>query len=220
MMSRVGSYDSNLPVTIVSTLNNSYYVFYNSRINNNDNNSVIPRGGLLMQIISYNDSRDEIQGTFVYQISQPNMTINSVYCDNSYNYIDCIVSINSNNTTRYIFIHLSQSGLPRFPSEIYNLPNVTGLSHHQGWRAKTMPFGSYILGFTAYDDNDHNTYHYIYAYNDGSNTQMPLKSPGPFLTNYFGANVIMDNDTFLIASQYTINNASWSLLTIQLPWPN
>ncbi|RIB06965.1 hypothetical protein C2G38_2215715 [Gigaspora rosea] len=27
----------------------------------------------------------------------------------------------------------------------------------------------------------------------------------------------MDNNTFLLASQYTTNNASWSLLTIQLP---
>ncbi|RIB25260.1 hypothetical protein C2G38_2241521 [Gigaspora rosea] len=38
-----------------------------------------------------------------------------------------------------------------------------------------------------------------------------------FLQITFGANVIMDNNTFLLASQYTTNNASWSLLTIQLP---
>ncbi|RIB12207.1 hypothetical protein C2G38_2201284 [Gigaspora rosea] len=44
-----------------------------------------------------------------------------------------------------------------------------------------------------------------------------LGSPSPFLTNYFEANVIMDNNTFLLALQYTTNNASWSLLTIQLP---
>ncbi|RIB20988.1 hypothetical protein C2G38_2140885 [Gigaspora rosea] len=148
------------------------------------------------------------------------MTINSVDCDTSVIFgitdIVCIVSVNINNTTRYISIQLTQSELSSIPSEIYNLLNVTGLSH-QGWRAKTMPFGSYILGLTAYDDNDHNTYHYIYAYDDNHNTQVPLKPPSPFLTNYFGANVIMDNNTLLLASQYTTNNASWSLLTIKLP---
>ncbi|RIB15437.1 hypothetical protein C2G38_2319518 [Gigaspora rosea] len=226
VMCEVPSYD--IPVTIVSTLNNGYLAFYyNDTMNKNDNNSydnnsLLPRGGLYVQIISYNDSRSGIQGTYAYQISQPNMKINSVYCDTSvlYTYsIYCIVSVNSNNTARYISIPLSQSGFPlHLPneSEIYDLPNVDGLSH-QGWRAKTMASAAYILGLTAYDDNDHSTYHYIYAYDDFVNTQIPLTTPSPFLTNYFGANVIMDNNTFLLASQYTTNNASWSLLMIQLP---
>ncbi|KAF0450264.1 hypothetical protein F8M41_002203 [Gigaspora margarita] len=222
VMNDVDSYYSYQPITIVSTLNNGYLAFYNDTVNNNDNNSLLRRGGLYVQIISYNDSERIPQGTYAYQISQPNMTINSAYCDTfilfGY-YIDCIVSVNSNNTTRYISVWLRQSGLSLSfsPSEIYNLPNVTGLSH-QGWRAKIMPFGGYILGLTAYDDNDDNTYHYIYAYDDLNNTQIPLKSPSPFLTNYFGVNVIMNNNTVLLASQYTTDNASWSLLTIQLPF--
>ncbi|RIB07572.1 hypothetical protein C2G38_418510 [Gigaspora rosea] len=218
LMSGVFSHDLNNPlVTMVSTLNNGYLVFYNDTINNNDKNSLLSRGGLYVQIISYNHSGLAVQWTYAYQISQPNMTINSVYCDTLSALIYCIVSVNINNTTRYIFVQLSQSGLSTsIPSEIYNLPNVTGLSH-QGWRAKIMPFDGYILGLTAYDDNDHNTYHYIYPYYNIKNTQIPLKFPNPFLTNYFGANVIMDNNTLLLASQYTTNNASWSLLTIQLP---
>ncbi|CAG8511464.1 10522_t:CDS:2, partial [Dentiscutata heterogama] len=46
---------------------------------------------------------------------------------------------------------------------------------------------------------------------------MSLKSPGPFFTNYLGANAITSNNTFLLASPYTIDNNSWSLLTIPLP---
>ncbi|KAF0501473.1 hypothetical protein F8M41_020002 [Gigaspora margarita] len=38
-----------------------------------------------------------------------------------------------------------------------------------------------------------------------------------FLTNYFGVNAIMMNNTFLLASPYTNDNISWSLLTIPLP---
>ncbi|RIB00445.1 hypothetical protein C2G38_2150866 [Gigaspora rosea] len=143
VMSKTIGYVLDQPLTIMSTLNNGYLAFFNV----DDNNSLLPRE-LYVRIISYNDSK-VIQGTYVYQIPQPNMIINSVCCDSTLFYIDCIVSVNSNNTTRYILIHLSQSGLPSFlGGEIDNLPNVTGLSH-KGWRAKTMPFGGYILGLTV-----------------------------------------------------------------------
>ncbi|KAF0532032.1 hypothetical protein F8M41_011541 [Gigaspora margarita] len=133
--------------------------------------------------------------------------------------ITCIVFISNNITTYYVPIDLSSSGIVKEPP-------VTYLSR-QGLRAKIMPFGGFILGVTAYDNNDNKTYHNMYVYNGTIITlgKIPSKhfltnitsmSPERLLTNYFGVNAITQNNTFLLASPYTNDNISWSLLTIPL----
>ncbi|RIB28423.1 hypothetical protein C2G38_2157943 [Gigaspora rosea] len=207
-------------VTIVSTVDNGYLAIFNYTGKSYNDNSLSPLGGLFAIFInysqtSYNKTQDNYDDdiNYIYQITQPNIIINSVYCDVSGRFIICMVSIISNNATGYVQIYLKSSG-----NVIKLLTNVTNQTQ-QGLRAKTMPFGGYILGVTAYDDNDNNTYHYIYTYDD-YNVQIPLKLPGPFLTNYFGVNTITQNNTFLLASPYTNDNISWSLLTISLPSVN
>ncbi|RIB12647.1 hypothetical protein C2G38_2200047 [Gigaspora rosea] len=107
----------------------------------------------------------------------------------------------SNITTYYIQIYISSSGISKRPLIIH-------LSQ-QGLSAKITPVGGYILGVTAYDNNDNNTHYYIYAYDDINNT---LTLPESFLTN-------SRDNTFLLASPYKNDNITWSLLTIPLPMP-
>ncbi|RIB26540.1 hypothetical protein C2G38_235104 [Gigaspora rosea] len=200
-------------IAILSTFDNGYLAVFNCT---KRNDLLLQNGGPYAIFIPSNKANFKYTGTYIYQID-PNMIINSIYCDTSVIYIICIISVNNNNnnTTHYVEVFLDSSGAVIYTDIIYEHPNVTGLSQ-QGWKAKTMPFGGYILGLTAYDDNDDNTYHYIYAY-DQNNSQILLKSPDHFLTNYFGINTIMNNNTFLLVSPYTIDNTSWSLLTIPLP---
>ncbi|CAG8558911.1 11509_t:CDS:2, partial [Scutellospora calospora] len=177
------SYNYSL-VTIISTVDNGYIAVSNDTQYNSD--LLLPLGGLYTSFIPYNQSHYNPERQ-IY-ITQPNITINSVYCDNScYGVIICIVSVNSKNTLHYLEIELDSVGAVLIMNIIYEHPNVTGL-YQQSWSAKIMPFCSYILG--------------------------------PFLTNYFGVNTIMNNNTFLLASPYTNNNTSWSLLTIPLPLPD
>ncbi|RIB14902.1 hypothetical protein C2G38_1616034 [Gigaspora rosea] len=213
---------SNSPITIISTVDNGYVIvtvfdgILESYKKSDNSDSLLPRGGLHAFFISYNKTETSyninFKGTDIYQISQPNMTISSVYCDTTDIYIMCIVSVNNKITMHYVSIIFDSSGVVRSRKVI---SDVTGLSQ-QSWSAKILPFGGFILGLTAYNNIDNNTYHYIYAYNI-SNSQIPLKSPGPFLTNYFGANAITNNNTFLLALPYAIDNISWSLLTIPVP---
>ncbi|KAF0504106.1 hypothetical protein F8M41_019642 [Gigaspora margarita] len=217
---------SNSPITIISTVDNGYIIVtvFDGTLESDNSDSLLPRGGLYAFFIPYDNNypgtsyNNNYTGTDIYQISQPNMTISSVYCDTADILIMCIVSVNSNITMHYVSIFFDSSGVVLSRKVISDLPNVIGLSQ-QSWSAKILPFGGFILGLTAYDYIDNNTYHYIYAYNV-SISQMPLKSPGPFLTNYFGANAITNNNTFLLASPYAIDNISWSLLTILVPTGN
>ncbi|RIB27780.1 hypothetical protein C2G38_2159767 [Gigaspora rosea] len=205
---------SNSPITIISTVDNGYIivtVFY-STLESDNSDLLLPHGGLHALFISYNNtgtcSNNNYKGADIYQISQPNMTISSVYCDTTDIFIMCMVSVNSNITMHYVSIIFDSSGVVLSRKVISDIPNVTGLSQ-QSWSAKILPFGGFILGLTAY----------IYAYGV-NNSQIFLKSPGPFRTNYFGANAITNNNTFLLASPYAINNISWSLLTIPVPTGN
>ncbi|RIB27749.1 hypothetical protein C2G38_1694379 [Gigaspora rosea] len=208
---------SNSPITIISTVDNGYIIVtvFDGTLESDNSDLLLPRGGLYAFFIPYNDN---YTGTDIYQISQPNMTISSVYCDTTDIYIICIVAVNSNITTHYVSISFDSSGVVHSRKVISDLPNVTGLSQ-QSWSAKILPFGGFILGLTAYNNIDNNTYHYIYAYGV-NNSQIPLKSSGPFLTNYFGANSITNNNTFILASPYANDNISWSLLTIPVPTGN
>ncbi|RIB22336.1 hypothetical protein C2G38_1005999 [Gigaspora rosea] len=79
-----------------------------------------------------------------------------------------------------------------------------------------MPFGGYILDATKYNISDGLNYSYIFAY-DKFDLPAILDSQGPFITNAFGVNALLYNNTFLLASPYTNDmNTSWSLLTIPL----
>ncbi|KAF0501470.1 hypothetical protein F8M41_020001 [Gigaspora margarita] len=197
-------------ITIVSTIDSGYLAIFNYTLQTYyENNSLSPRGGLCANFIPYNHTRAYSNQTIeIYQITQPNMIINSVNCDESDKLIICIASISNNITTSYVRIYLYSSG------------NVEGndiiKQSQQGLRAKIMPFGGYILGVTACENNDKNTYHQIYAYSGSGINQ---KSSEHFLTNYFGVNAIMQNNTFLLASPYINDNVTWSLLTIPLPIP-
>ncbi|CAG8543774.1 11514_t:CDS:2, partial [Scutellospora calospora] len=156
-------------VTIISTVDNGYIAVSNNTQYNSD--LLLPLGGLYTSFIPYNQ-----YNTYNYNserqiyITQTNMTINSVSCDNScYGFILCIVTvISSNNILHYLKMFLDSVGAVLTMDIIYEHPN----------------------------------------------------SPGPFLTNYFGVNAIMNNNTLLLASPYTNNNTSWSLLTIPLPLPD
>ncbi|KAF0504105.1 hypothetical protein F8M41_019641 [Gigaspora margarita] len=216
---------SNSPITTMSTVDNGYIIV--AVFNGTDNSdSLLPRGGLYAFFIPYDNNypgtsnNNNYKGTDIYQISQPNMTISSVYCDTTDIFMICVVSIHSNITMdyRYVSIFFDSSGMVRSRKVLYDLPNVTGLSQ-QSWSTKILPFGGFILGLTVYNNTDNNTYYYIYAY-DVNNSQIPLNSSEPFLTNYFGANAITNNNTFLLASPYAIDNISWSLLTIPVPTGN
>ncbi|KAF0537646.1 hypothetical protein F8M41_008312 [Gigaspora margarita] len=197
-------------ITIVSTIDNGYLAIFNFTQRINQDNLLIPHGGLCANFIPYNYMKAYAsQSIGIYQIPQYDMMINSVYCDQATRFITCIVSISNNIMANYIVIYL------------YSPVNVEGFyvinQTQQGLRGKIMPFGGYILGVTAYDNNNNNTYHYIYTHDDQNHT---LKSPGPLLTNCFGVNAIIQNATFLLASPYTNDNISWSLITIPLPKPS
>ncbi|CAG8453829.1 2566_t:CDS:2 [Dentiscutata heterogama] len=79
-----------------------------------------------------------------------------------------------------------------------------------------MPFGRYILDAANYNQIYNKSYHYIYSYDEYS-IPVILDSKGTFITNTFGVNALLYNNTFLLASPYTNNiNTSWSLFTIPL----
>ncbi|CAG8589503.1 3561_t:CDS:2, partial [Dentiscutata heterogama] len=192
-------------MSTVSTIDGGYLAIFRYTQENN-NNSLVSHSGLCTMFIFYNQTSDHSHAVNIYQIPQPNITINSVDCDVSYIYITCIVSIYSDNTTYIVQIILLSSG------NIAQLDLITNQTQ-QGLRAKIMPFGGYILDVTTYDNNDDNTYCYIYIYNGLNKT---LNSSNHFLTNYFSANTITQNNTFLLASPSTNDNNSWSLLNIPI----
>ncbi|CAG8569363.1 3237_t:CDS:2, partial [Dentiscutata heterogama] len=202
------------PIAKMPTGDNGYAIVVTFTVESNSVNSFIQNGELYLIFIPYNKAANNNGPKLFYKITQPNI-INSAYCniDPFAEGIYCTVSDNSSHYTRIRLSSSKISGLPTFTA-ISDLPNITGL-FQQGWETKAMPFGGYILDVTAHDDNDNNTYHYIYAYDD-FNTLITSNSSGPYLTNFLGANAIIRNNTFLLASPHT-NENSWSLLTIQLP---
>ncbi|CAG8606445.1 2588_t:CDS:2, partial [Dentiscutata heterogama] len=213
LMPSIGITGSNTQyslMSIVSTIESGYLTIFRY-VQESNNSSLVPYGGGLFTIfIYYNQHKqtsDRPHAVNIYQITQPTMIIKSVDCDVAGIDITCIVSINSNNTTYSVQILLYSSG------NILELFEVTNQTQ-QGLRAKIMPFNGYILSVTTYDNNDDNTYYYIYIYKGYDNT---LNSSNHFLTNYFSANTITQNNTFLLALPSTNDNISWSLLNISLP---
>ncbi|RIB06060.1 hypothetical protein C2G38_543607 [Gigaspora rosea] len=163
----------------------------------------------------------------LYQINQPNMRAGSVSCDivNALTFGNnhtCIMSIsNLNNTeTYYVKINFLLSGAVLSSNVIrLDFPNVTlsnatfpdfNLTFKQGWSIKSMPSGGYTIHTTS------NNAHYIYAYGEDNNP-IPIYT-NSFLTNSFGANAVINNNTFLLASSNTnFQHTSWSLITTPLP---
>ncbi|KAF0558620.1 hypothetical protein F8M41_008540 [Gigaspora margarita] len=96
-------------------------------------------------------------------------------------------------------------------TSVYCDISASSLGSPASFDSKNITIRWLYIGVTAYDNNDNNTYYYIYPV--GLPDKMSL---GPFLTNYFGVNAITQNNTFLLASPYTNDNISWSLLTIPL----
>ncbi|KAF0523212.1 hypothetical protein F8M41_015437 [Gigaspora margarita] len=182
-------------ITIVPTIDNGYLVIFNYTLRNN---SIL---GLCANFITYNDTRTNFSELFsidIFQTIKSNMIITSVYCGLYVSLLNCIVFLN-NITTYYVEIHLGSSGDVYYSSNLVPKPQ-------QGLTAKMLPLGGYMLDVTAYDNDDNNTYYYIFYTDDRA-----------FLTNYFGVNAITRNNTFLLASPYTNDNISWSLHIIPLP---
>ncbi|KAF0530600.1 hypothetical protein F8M41_012087 [Gigaspora margarita] len=189
-------------ITIVPTVENGYLAFFSYT---NYYFSITPRIGLCAIPIYYNQIRDN-QKSVIYQTEQP---IESVSCGETDSFIYCIVSIRSNNGTFngtfYERIQIYPSGIEFSTHEIY--------SDHRNLRAKMMSFDDFIFDFTEYNNTNNNIYYHIYYYNASSKR---LEQQNSFIiTNYFGVNAVTQNHAFLLASS-TIDNSSWSLLTISL----
>ncbi|KAF0526279.1 hypothetical protein F8M41_014110 [Gigaspora margarita] len=198
-------------ITIVPTIDSGYLAIFQYTQRNN-NHSLTAYGGLCANLIRYNQTVQTSRSIDIYPLVHSDSIIKSVYCDEANIMITCIIFLSSNTTTYYIQIYITSSGSETEPPTIHQ--------SQQGLSAKIMPVGGYILGATVYDnnDNDNNAYYYIHAYDDINNTlSLPEES---FLTNNFGVNAITQNNTFLLASPYTNDNITWSLLTIPLPLSN
>ncbi|CAG8784551.1 26167_t:CDS:2, partial [Racocetra persica] len=151
----------------------------------NDGSSLLAKRGGLYASFISYNLSLPLNQAQLYQVTLNNITYNGLYCD-------------------YAIL----AGTVINVKLIKDIPNVTDL-FKQSWKMKTMPFGGYIL------ENTVNNIHYIYPYNDETDTQIP--SPIQFDTNSLDVTAIMrNNNTFLLASPYT-NNGYWSLLTTQLP---
>ncbi|KAF0396189.1 hypothetical protein F8M41_010121 [Gigaspora margarita] len=219
---------SNYSMPIISTVDGGYAIFHTYNSYDNNSNLLLSRGGLSVTFVSYNQSQTAPSREMVlYQITQPNMRAGSVSCDTVNaltfgNNHTCIMSIsNLNNTeTYYVKINFLLSGAVLssniIPLDFHNvaLSNITSpdfnLTFKQGWSVQSMPSGGYTLHRASKNA------HYIYAYGEDNNP-IPIHT-NSFLTNSFGANAVINNNTFLLASSDTnFQNTSWSLITIQLP---
>ncbi|KAF0433390.1 hypothetical protein F8M41_005075 [Gigaspora margarita] len=200
--------DSNMDyslITIVPTVKDGYLAIFNYT---NPRFSITPRNGLCAIPISYNKPEFS-QKIVIFQTEQP---INSVYCDETDSFIYCIASIHFKNESFngmiYEQIKIYPSGNVFSTREIYSDQSSLSL------RAKKTSLHDLIFDVTEYNNTDKNIYYNIYHYNK---TESRLEKLNSFIiTNYFCVNAVTQNNTFLLASPNTINNASWSLLTIQL----
>ncbi|KAF0532033.1 hypothetical protein F8M41_011542 [Gigaspora margarita] len=201
--------DSNMNyslITIVSTVENGYLAIFNYTKSHSD---ITPRIGLCAVPISYNKTKYN-QKIIIYQAEQP---INSVSCDETDSFIYCIVSTHFNNETFngtiYEKIKIYPSGNVFSTHEIY--------SDQRNLRAKMTSFGDLIFDDIEYNTVDNKIYYHIYYYNAFVPRSKRLKRHNSFIiTKYFSVNAVTQNHTFLLASPNTINNISWSLLTIPL----
>ncbi|KAF0526265.1 hypothetical protein F8M41_014098 [Gigaspora margarita] len=198
--------DSNMNyslIAIVPTFENGYLAIFNYT---NPYVSIIPRFGLCAIPISYDQTRDN-QKSVIFQTEQP---IDSVSCGETDSFIHCIVSIHVNNETfngtLYERIQIYPSGIEFSTHVIY--------SDQRSLRAKMTSFGDLIFDFTEYNFMNNNIYYHLYYYDSSASR---LEQQNSFIiTNYFSVNTVTQNNNFLLASPNTINNISWSLLTISL----
>ncbi|RIB04928.1 hypothetical protein C2G38_2119607, partial [Gigaspora rosea] len=116
-------------ITIVPTNENGYLAIFNYM---NHNFSITPRIGLCAISISDNQTKDN-KKSVIFQTEQP---IDSVSCDETDSFINCIVSIRFNNGTFngtfYERIQIYPSGIEFSTQEIY--------SDQRSLRAKMMSF--------------------------------------------------------------------------------
>ncbi|KAF0555237.1 hypothetical protein F8M41_017625 [Gigaspora margarita] len=192
-------------ITIVPTVEDGYLAIFNYT---NPRLGITPRIGLCAIPISYNNPKVS-KKIVIFQAEQP---INSVSCDEAGSFIYCIASIHFNNETFngmiYEQIKIYPSGNVFSNQEIYSDHRSLNL------RAKITSFGDLIFDVTEYNNTDQNIYYNIYYYNDSASLLEQLNSF--IITNYFSVNAVAQNNALLLASPSTIDNISWSLLTIPL----
>ncbi|KAF0555236.1 hypothetical protein F8M41_017624 [Gigaspora margarita] len=200
--------DSNMNyslITIVPTVEDGYLAIFNYT---NLHYSITPRIGLCAIPISYNNPNFS-QKIVIFQAEQP---FNSVSCDEAGSFIYCIVAIHFNNKTFngmiYEQIQVYPSGNAFSNHEIYSDQNSLSL------RAKITSFGDLIFDATKYNNVDEKIYYNIYYYNASESRLEQLNSF--VIANYFSVNTVAQNNALLLASPSTIDNISWSLLTIPL----
>ncbi|RIB25740.1 hypothetical protein C2G38_2066781 [Gigaspora rosea] len=205
--------DSNMDyslITIVPTVEDGYLAIFNYT---NPHFSIAPRIGLCAIPISYNNPKFS-QKIIIFQAEQP---INSISCDQTDSFIYCIVSIHFINET---FNGMIYEQIQVYPSgNAFTNQGIYSDQHSLSLRTKTTSFCDLIFDATEYNNTDENVYYNIYYYNNASESR--LEQLNSFIiTNYFSVNAVTQNNTFLLASPNTIDNISWSLLTISLPNSN
>ncbi|CAG8543360.1 2227_t:CDS:2, partial [Dentiscutata heterogama] len=213
----------------MATIDGGYALIYANATSVIDNSNLLSiRGSIYANFITYDNTLQD-RTILLYTFSN-NVTFNGIFCD----IVSvgagqvCTLSINStianNITTQYIRIYFLTSGsvLNVYVLSDLDIPNITSITSNN-WVVNSMPYGGYIL-----HNFDINGTTYIFAY-DEYNIQTPLVSTlssnqtvpiNNFSTTHyvFGANVIMNNNTFLLPTLNTNKDqTSWSFINIPLP---
>ncbi|CAG8670578.1 1045_t:CDS:2, partial [Dentiscutata heterogama] len=221
-----GGHQTSFTVTPMATIDGGYALIYANSTNITGNNSFFIRGSVYANFITYNNTLQD--RTILLYTFTNNVTFNGIYCDIVSVGVGqvCTLSVNNtmtnNVTTQYIKIYFLTSGSVLRVNVISDLPNVTSIASIN-WVVNSMSFGGYIL-----HNFDLNGTTYIYAY-DEFNFQAPLVSTlssnqtvpinNFSTTRYtFGANLITNNNTFLLPTLNTnVDQTSWSFINIPLP---
>ncbi|KAF0433386.1 hypothetical protein F8M41_005072 [Gigaspora margarita] len=192
-------------ITIVPTVKDGYLAIFNYT---NPHFSITPSNGLCAIPISYNKPEFS-QKIVIFQTEQP---INSVSCDETDSFIYCIASIHFYNET---FNGMIYEQIKIYPSgNVFSTREIYSDQRSLSLRAKMTSMRNLIFDATEYNNTDKNLYYNIYYYNDSASRLEQLNSF--IITNYFRVNAVTQNNTFILASPSTIDNISWSLLTIPL----
>ncbi|KAF0433388.1 hypothetical protein F8M41_005073 [Gigaspora margarita] len=192
-------------ITIVPTVEDGYLAIFNYT---NLQFNITPRIGLCAISISYNKPKFS-QKIDIFQTEQP---INSVSCDETDSFIYCTISIHFNNET---FNGMIYEQIKIYPSgNVFSTHKIYSDQRSLSLRAKMTSLCNLIFDATEYNNTDKNLYYNIYYYNASASRLEQLNSF--IITNYFRINTVTQNNTFLFTSPNTIDNISWSLLTISL----
>ncbi|CAG8465611.1 1061_t:CDS:2, partial [Cetraspora pellucida] len=217
---------NNSIITTLSTVTGGYAILcVNSSINYNTS-TLTTRSGLYINVIPYNQSTTSEQ-VLLYQLTLPDIIFLGLYCDIAPNRIGymCIIEISYNSQLNYIKVHFLTSESVTSINILSNIPDISAInfsSRNLGMQA--MTFGGYFYYAMAKNNS-----YYIWPYDENDQMLTPL---GPFSANEFSANVvynninrnnlnsavsIMQNNTFIIASNTSSQSTSWSLLFVPLP---